>query len=302
MKPFNVAICFIIFNRPDTTEIVFQQIRAIKPKKIYVISDAARNEAEKEIVQRTRAIVEDNVDWECEVIKNYAQINMGCGPRVSSGISWVFEREEELIILEDDCVPDQSFFYFAQEMLEKYKNDERIMYITGDNFHKDIVIHDSYDFVKIGWIWGWATWKRAWSKYDFQFSHWKRDRETVRRFYNKDEYEVFARDLDSLIEKGMYTWDYQWQYCCAINGGLCIVPKVNLVNNIGFRPDATHTKTANPYYDGTTKTIRFPLKDPEAILPNVEYDRKTLRYMKGFDPNIVKKILRRVRKLIRNRT
>jgi len=105
-----------------------------------------------------------------------------------------------------------------------------------------------------------------------------------------------------LIEKGMYTWDYQWQYCCAINGGLCIVPKVNLVNNIGFRPDATHTKTAIPYYDGTTKTIRFPLKDPEAILPNVEYDRKTLRYMKGFDPNIVKKILRRVRKLIRNRT
>jgi len=299
MKQFDVPICFIIFNRPDTTEIVFKQIRALEPKKLYIVSDAARDETEKEIVQRTRAIVEDNVDWECEVIKNYAHVNMGCGPRVSSGISWVFEREEELIILEDDCVPDQSFFCFAQEMLEKYRNDERVMYISGDNFHKDVFIHDSYDFVKIGWIWGWATWKRAWNKYDFRFSHWKKDRETVRRFYTKDEYEVFARDLDSLTERGLYTWDYQWQYSCAINGGLCIVPKVNLVNNIGFRPDATHTKTTNPYYDGTTKTLMFPLKDPETILPNVEYDRKTLRYMKGFDPSRLKRILRRVKRRIK---
>jgi len=301
MKQFNVPICFIIFNRPDTTEKVFQQIRVVKPKKLYVVSDAARNETEEDVVQRTRAIIEDNVDWECEVIKNYAQINMGCGERVSSGISWAFEREEELIILEDDCVPDQSFFYYAQELLEKYKNDERIMYISGDNFHKDIDIHFSYDFVKIGWIWGWATWKRAWSKYDFQFSHWKKDRESVRRFYTKDEYEAFARDLDSLTERGMYTWDFQWQYCCAINGGLCIIPEVNLINNIGFGANATHTKTAIPYYNGSTKTLMFPLKDPEVILPNLEYDRKTLRFMKGFAPNRLERIIKIIKRFIRTK-
>ena len=137
MEMNEVPVTLIIFNRPETTRKVFEQVKKICPKKIFIISDEGRNEKEKEIVREARRIVED-IDWECEIHKNYAKQNMGCGYRVSSGLDWVFDHTEFSIILEDDCVPNTSFFRFCSEMLEKYRDDERIMYISGNNFHKQV--------------------------------------------------------------------------------------------------------------------------------------------------------------------
>ena len=127
-------VAFIIFNRPDTTRIVFEEIKKAKPEKLLIIADGPRNNkpGEKERCAETRAIVE-NIDWECEVLRNYSDKNMGCKNRVASGLNWVFENVEEAIILEDDCLPDQSFFRYCQELLEKYRDDKRIMLIAGDN-------------------------------------------------------------------------------------------------------------------------------------------------------------------------
>ncbi len=296
MEMKEVPVTIIIFNRPETTRMVFEQVKKVCPKKIFIISDEGRNEKEKEIVRETRRIVED-INWTCEIHKNYAEQNMGCGYRVSSGLDWVFNHTEFSIILEDDCVPNRSFFEFCAEMLEKYRNDERIMYISGNNFHKQVQFSHSYDFVNIGWIWGWATWRRAWRKYDFKISSWKDGNKNKihRRFYTDKEYPIFENDLRSLMDRGFFTWDFQWQYACACNNGMCIVPCRNLITNIGFGEEATHTKTRREYYDGKTFELDFPLSDPEFIIPNREYDYMTLVHLKGFESNTIKRNLQKVR-------
>ncbi len=303
MEMNEVPVTLIIFNRPETTRKVFEQVKKICPKKIFIISDEGRNEKEKEIVREARRIVED-IDWECEIHKNYAKQNMGCGYRVSSGLDWVFDHTEFSIILEDDCVPNRSFFRFCSEMLEKYRDDERIMYISGNNFHKQIPFSHSYDFVNIGWIWGWATWRRAWEKYDFKISSWKEESKNkmLRRFYTDNEYPIFENDLKALSDRGLFTWDFQWQYACACNNGMCIVPCKNLITNIGFGEEATHTKTRRAYYDGRSSELEFPLSDPEFIIPNRKYDYLTLVHLKGFEPGIIRRNLREFRiKIARQR-
>jgi hypothetical protein len=300
---FDIPVVFIIFNRPYTSKIVFEEIRKAKPKKLYVISDAPRNETDEKLVQESRAII-DTVDWDCEVNKNYAEKNMTCGVRVASGLDWVFSKEEYAIILEDDCVPEQTFFRYCQELLKKYKDDERIMYISGNNFHKKIDIPDSYSFVKFGWIWGWATWARAWDKYDFHVETWPEVRKSnvLKGYYNKMELKVMTRDLGYLeTSNTVFTWDYQWQYTNAINSGLCIVPKCNLVNNIGFDENATHTKGKMLYYDGTTQELQFPLHHPRAIVCNSEYDRLTVIHMKGGQNRwiaLTKRVIHKIKKIL----
>lgn len=301
MEGYDIPITFIVFNRPDTTVKVFEKIKQIKPQKLLIISDAARNNDEKTFVDESRKIAE-SVDWECTVLKNYAESNMGCGYRVSSGLDWVFENVDYSIILEDDCVPEISFFQFCREMLLKYKDDERIMYITGDNFHKDVVFDASYDFAKIGWIWGWATWRRAWKKYDFKVPSWAsvKEKNLLEGYYTKKENKFFANDIESLFTRNFHTWDFQWQYANAINSGLCVVPKVNLISNIGFDINATHTTGKMPFYDDKTEPLSFPLEDPKVIVANKKYDDLTFLRMKcgGNSWQIfVRKVKRKIRKL-----
>lgn len=300
MEGYDIPVTFIIFNRPDTTKLVFDKIRKIKPTKLYVISDGPRNSEEENLVKQTRSIIA-SVDWDCEVQTNYAEKNMECGLRIASGLDWVFEKEEYSIILEDDCVPDLSFFAFCRELLLEYKDDERMMYISGNNFHGNVNFTGSYDFVRIGWIWGWATWRRAWEKYDFEIKTWKQVKESnlLDGYYSKEEQAVFARNLDGLFADDYSVWDYQWQYTNAVNSGLCIVPCVNLVNNIGFDQNATHTKSTFSYYNGRTEEIGFPLKKPLVIVPNREYDRLTLIHVKGFEPSRIKRIWKRIKRIIK---
>ena len=175
-----LPVAFIIFNRPDTTERVFAEIANAKPPKLLVIGDGPRTgrpgEAEK--VAATRAIIQ-RVDWDCKVLTNFSEVNLGCKKRVSSGIDWVFEQVEEAIILEDDCLPDITFFRFCQEMLERYRGDQRIGMISGDNFQFGRRYgDDSYYFSKYVHIWGWATWRDRWvGSYDVSMAKWPRIRD-----------------------------------------------------------------------------------------------------------------------------
>lgn len=303
MTNFKTPILFIIFNRPDTTISVFNEIRKIKPSKLYVVADGPRvNKAgEKEKCDETRKII-DLVDWECEVFKNFSDINLGCKKRVSSGIDWFFENVEQGIILEDDCLPDQSFFRFCEELLGKYKNDERIGMISGDNFQFGQVDNNaSYYFSRYSHIWGWATWRRAWQKYDVSLSSWpqlKKDKVLNRIFDNRQDFYYWSTIFDDVYNNKIDTWDYQWSYTCFVNSYLSVMPSVNLISNIGFNQgEATHTKRVGKFSNMATSELIFPLKTPESIIISVESDKIVRRtnypFWRFFIGRFIKKYLRK---------
>lgn len=273
-------VAFLIFNRPETTERVFREIAKAKPRKLLVVADGARpdraGEAEKCV--STRAIIE-RVDWDCEVLKNYSNVNLGCKRRVSSGLDWIFETVEEAIVLEDDCLPSPSFFPFCEELLNRYREDDRVMQICGSNFLNGWRRNEySYYFSKYGPIWGWASWRRAWNFYDVEMKLWPEIKE--RNIYedfcqNKIEAEHRKKILDMVYDGNIDTWDYQWGFAKFINSGLSITPSVNLISNIGFGIGATHTKdTQNPFAEMALSEMTFPLLHPRFICVDAQSDKK----------------------------
>jgi hypothetical protein len=270
-------VAFIIFNRPDTAERVFSEIAKARPPKLLVIADGPRLDRPGEIEKcsASRAII-DRVDWPCEVLTNYSEINLGCKNRVSSGIDWVFSQVEEAIILEDDCFPNGSFFSFCEEMLDHYRHDERIGMIAGTNFlDNKFEFSDSYYFSRYMSIWGWATWRRAWQNYDREIRYWpklKQSRFLQSRFFAKDEQKYWLKVLDRVYAGVIDTWDYQWVLHNWTNSRLSIVPTVNLISNIGFRSDATHTANASIYSCLDTQRLAFPLSHPQRMYVNAIAD------------------------------
>lgn len=277
-------VAFIIFNRPDTTEIVFSEIARARPTKLLVISDGPRANrlGEAERVAQTRAII-DRVDWDCEVLTHYADANMGCKMRVSSGLDWVFEQVEEAIILEDDCVPDPTFFRFCQELLERYREDERVALISGDNFqfgrhHTDA----SYYFSRYNHIWGWASWRRAWKHYDRDIRFWPeivKDDGLGQIAFSKQEAAYWTKACQGVYDKSIDTWDTQWTLTIFARGMSNILPSVNLIKNIGFGPDATHTQGLSIYANMDTTPMTFPLVHPVIQAMHQEADRYTSETM-----------------------
>ncbi|MCA2716825.1 MULTISPECIES: glycosyltransferase family 2 protein [Microcystis] len=264
-------VAFLIFNRPDTTARVFEAIRQAKPPKLLVVADGPRPDRADDIEKcnAARAII-DGIDWDCEVLTNYSDVNLGCKSRVSSGLDWVFEIVEEAIILEDDCLPHSTFFRFCQELLKLYRNDSRIMQICGSNFlNGKRKIGESYYFSKYGPTWGWASWQRAWKYYDVDMSLWKevKNKQIYYDFCeNKEEILIRINLYDKIVAGEIDTWDYQWSFAKFINSGLSITPNVNLISNIGFREDATHTFNPNTKEANmSTSAIEFPLKHPLGI-------------------------------------
>ena len=273
-------VVFLIFNRPDTTERAFEAIRQAKPHKLLVVADGPRHDKQGEADKcaDARAIIE-RVDWNCEVLTNYSDINLGCQKRVSSGLDWAFSLVEEAIILEDDCLPNSSFFRFCEEMLQKYKDDKRIMMISGTNileeWKSDI---QSYHFSYYGGIWGWASWRRAWQYYDINMSLWL-DSEVKNRIRdilaNDEQYNCIVKFLDASCQNEIDAWGYIWRFARLTQSGLSIVPSVNLVSNIGFRQDATHTVSKNSNLaEITTHQFEFPLKFNQFTVVDRDYDRK----------------------------
>lgn len=294
-------VAFIIFNRPDTTERVFREIARAKPPKLLVIADGPREARPGEATRcaQTRAII-DQVDWDCQVLTNYSEVNLGCKNRVASGIDWVFEQVPEAIILEDDCLPHPTFFRFCEEMLERYRDDERIGMISGDNYQFGRNRTEaSYYFSRYNHIWGWASWRRAWSHYDKNARVWPEFRDgewikslladpSVRKYWCK----VFQAVYDGRID----TWDYQWILASWVNGMMSVMPNVNLISNIGFGSEATHTKKVSIYADMKVEPMTFPLKHPEIFVPNFQADAYTENGM--FTASIPRQVLQRMRSLL----
>jgi hypothetical protein len=247
------AVLFIIFNRPDETAKVFNAIRIARPAKLYLAADGPRTNRpeEQELCRQTREIAMQ-VDWDCEVKTLFRETNMGCKEAVSSAVSWFFENEEEGIILEDDCLPANSFFYFCDSMLERYRNDSRVRHISGGNFQFGIKRGDaSYYFSKISHVWGWASWRRAWIDYDKNLTNYS-DGEAKAAFYNIFDDEWIADSWYNIFKElkagTIDTWDYQWSITNYFNNALCVMPNDNLISNIGFGSNATHTTQVNDKY------------------------------------------------------
>jgi hypothetical protein len=289
-------VAFLIFNRPDTTEKVFAEIAKVRPTKLLVVADGPRVDRPGEIQKciAARAII-DRLDWSCEVLKHYSETNLGCKKRVTSGLDWVFDHFEEAIILEDDCVPSPSFFRYCQELLERFRSDTRVMQICGFNRMGQVGGYPySYYFSKYGPVWGWASWRRAWRNNDVDMKAWtaiKNDR--ANHFFCDDNREIEWRLslYDRLCKGEIDTWDYQWGFAKLINSGLSVIPRHNLIRNIGFREDATHTKSGGVgLLPHKVWEMDFPLTHPSYLLRNVDEDSKYLssvipRSLSGFYRN-----------------
>lgn len=278
---FETPILFLVFNRPDTTKRVFETIRKIRPRSLYVAADGPRcnKTGEADRCEQTRRIVAEAIDWECKVSLLYQQHNLGCRSAVALAISWFLEQEEYGIILEDDCLPDLSFFTFCESLLHHYSHDARIMMISGNNFQSSRIENEySYYFSKYPHIWGWATWRRAWQHYDTEMKGWPSLKSSGSLRWmcgNVVELDYWTRIFDSVYEGKIDTWDYQWTYSCWSQNGLSICPAVNLVSNVGFGNSSTHTK------DPDSPLANLPVGQienvihPSMVVPNYEADLAT---------------------------
>ena len=272
---FKIPVLFLVFNRPDTTIEVFEKISQVKPAKLYIACDGPRKDNDEiKQVEQVKKIVA-NINWPCEVKTLYREKNLGCRNAVSQAITWFFDNEEMGIILEDDCLPSQSFFWFCEDLLHKYKNEERIGMISGNNFFEDEKLKESY-FFSYGNIWGWASWKRAWQNYDVKINLWKNQKikDSIKTFLNNDYiYKNFKTYFDDAYD-GKDTWAHQWLFTRISNKQLTINPCKNLVSNIGFGKNATHTKKYNEFSNVKSFEIKFPLIHPLNIKLDTNYVSK----------------------------
>ena len=278
-------VLLIVFNRPDKTRTALEIVKKAGIKNLYIAADGPRenNQNDIEKCKEVRELVEKSIDWECEVKYHFQKSNMGCGKNVSSAITWFFENVEAGIILEDDCNPVESFFQFSNLLLEEHKYNHRVMCISGNNFRNQSIPANTYHYSKYMHCWGWATWRRAWKKYNFEI-----DDLTVKSndpvFLNilgeNNERKFWLTVFKNISEKKIDTWDYQWQYSIFANNGLVIIPDVNLVTNNGFGSDATHTKSENGKgYNLKSAKINFPLIHPKDISVDKVGDKKVFKLL-----------------------
>lgn len=297
----NTPVALLIFNRPETTQRVFNEIARVRPPKLLVIADGPRTHKpdEAELCEKTRAII-TQVDWDCEVLTNFATSNMGCKMRVSSGIDWIFEQVEEAIILEDDCLPEQSFFRFCQEMLIRYRDNERVGMVSGGNLQfGNQRGPGSYYFSRYTHIWGWASWRRAWKHYDRDMAYWPAFRDEGWldiMFKTQGERDYWRHSFDAVHNGSLDTWDCSWTFASLINGMLQVAPNVNLISNIGFGPDATHTHVVGIHANMPTEPMVFPLNHPNFVLA----DQKADQYIADnqLAPSFVERQWRRIKRHI----
>lgn len=275
----DTPVVFIIFNRPEKTKRVFDRIRDAEPSDLYVIADGPRQDVpdDQDACAATRDVVAD-VDWNCTVRRNYADTNLGCFERIYTGIDWVFDSAEDAIILEDDCLPHPDFFRFCEQLLEIYRNDERVMDVGGSNpLETWKAESQDYHFSYTGMLWGWATWQTAWAEYDPEMSLWEQReaKERVRDIIADDEMFRYAKRVYQRTYEGEPdTWDYQWGFARHVNSGMSVVPAQNLVTNIGYGEDATHTnQTDNPKGGVQNYSMSFPVEERDIVAVDRKYDR-----------------------------
>jgi len=300
-NPLNTAILFLVFNRLDTTKKVFKAIRQAKPPRLYIAADGARanKKGERKNVHAVRDYIMQNVDWDCDIRTLFRDQNLGCKYAVGGAITWFFENEEHGIILEDDCLPSQSFFWYCEELLEKYKEDKSIYLISADSRGPDSFgMKEDYGFCKYSMIWGWASWARAWKDYDPELKDWPKHRDVLPASISnyKPTVKFWKKVFQEMYEKKVDTWDYQFSYLLLKNKGKCIVPKFNLVSNVGFGNDATHTFDAE---SENANRKRYEINLPLKFSPDLESEKKINRY---YDINEFSKkplIIRNINKFLK---
>jgi hypothetical protein len=296
-------VAFIIFNRPEPTRRIFARIREVKPERLLVIADGPRpsQKGEAENCAATRTLIESGIDWPCDVRRNYAEVNMGCRRRVASGLSWVFEQVEEAIIVEDDCLPNPTFFRYCRELLERFRDDTRIMSISGDNFQFGRRrTEESYYFSRFPHIWGWASWRRAWQFYDLDMKLWPRLRDggwLADILGDRRAVAYWTQIFQATYEGRIDTWDYQWLLAVWANSGLAILPNENLVTNIGFEANSTHTRGRTRQANVPSIAMRFPMKHPPCIIRDRGADERVQKQY--YPPHLGKRILGKLQQMVR---
>ncbi len=296
-------VALLLFRRPEETARVFERIREARPRRLFLIADGPRpgNEEDLRGCEQARAVVE-RVDWDCEVIRDFADRNLGLKRRIPSGLDRVFEESEEAIVLEDDCLPTPGFFPYCAELLDRYRDDERIVHITGSQLLRTAPSGASYHFSRYPHVWGWASWRRAWELYDVDLSDWRSDSETERAarlrrmFEEEDERRYWGWVWDHSPE--IDNWDAQWSYVGLSRGLLSVNPNRNLISNIGFSEDATNA-TADPLgiAGRPLEGIEFPLDHPAQVSRDEQADALASRFFRRPAVPLLGRIAGRLRAL-----
>ena len=304
--PLTTPVLFIAFNREEPARMVMEAIRQARPPRLYFACDGPRNEGEKDRCEKVRALV-SMVDWECELHTKFSDVNLGVMMGESTAMDWFFEQEEEGIILEDDTMPVQSFFWYCQELLERYRNDDRVWCIMGNNLmteweHKG---DEAYYFSAHGYgaYWGWAGWRRVWRKYDVEMKEWPdcRDRQLLTgHFLNKAELAEASKLFEGQYAGAIRSWDYQMDFARILNRGVTCIPNVNLVGNIGFGADGTHTVNEHDRRNKTDqKEITFPIVHPKHMLVD---QRRDLAYFEHYiQPTLYQRLKEAVKNILPTR-
>ena len=298
-QPFEIPILFLTFNRLHTVKRVFKEIKKTNVTRLYISSDGARKDVnnEERLIEELRSFLIENIDWECKVFTLFNDDNLGCKLAVSNAINWFFENEEMGIILEDDCLPAQSFFPFCEQLLHHYKEDERIFLISGYNkqqtWKED---QQDYFFSNLGGIWGWASWQRAWKYYDV-------DIKDIESFIEEDGFiNSLGKDLGKLKQDMNYSglkknfldsWALQWGYARHKNNGLTCIPSISQIQNIGFGDNATHTLGIDEA-EVTRSEIQLPLKENKFVVPDLAYDLMVFER-----PSLLKRFFRRIKTFLK---
>lgn len=278
----DTPVVLTIFNRPDLTELVFRAIAQAKPKQLFVLADGPRESAEAPLCERTRAVIRE-VDWDCDVMTDFSEVNLGCRQRCASGFDWVFSHVDAAIFLDDDCVPDPTFFRFCEEMLDYYRDDTRVMMVTGSNYLTSWKAdRQSYHFSYFGSPWGWASWKRAWKFYDVSMRGWgdNENRARIRDVLADEECFSFqARRFDILLGNpaDRHSWDLPWSFARLLQSGLTVVPSVNLISNHGCLGGGNALEPTHPIAYLPTTPMPFPIRLQKSVSVDRRYDLEHVR-------------------------
>jgi hypothetical protein len=295
--PPEAPVVFLVFNRPEHTRKSFQTIRAARPKKLFVLADGPRNPGEMSLCMETRKITEE-VDWDCEVERRYFDTNKGCDYTSTTGIAWALTKVDRILFLEDDSLPHPDFFHYCAELLEKYKDDERIMTICGNSNQKknpNFTCQESYYFSTTPTIHAIAVWRRSWKHYDADLKAWP---EVKRRgllesvFPHPAVRAHFEYKFSQYYAKKLTNWDGVWIFACIVRHGLSIVPRVNLVSNIGYGPGATNTTNADSEHANLpVEPLPSPLVHPSIVMTCPSFDRYTYKYIFGINRSPVQRTI-----------
>jgi hypothetical protein len=299
---YDTPILFIFFCRKHIAIQSFERIRQLRPSKLYLACDGPRCHinGETDVVAKTRQAIIDSIDWNCQVMTLFQDTNLGCGMGVYTAINWFFENEEEGIILEDDCIANPSFFPFAAELLNKYRNDDRVGMIAGTNQIAKWPILYSYCFSKYAACWGWATWRRAWKNMDHNLSFFPTEKYNIlknRGYLGKDT-DRWEYQVGMIKKQRVSAWDWQWYFSLAAQNQLCIFPKVNLISNIGNDASATHTAFSNVFIK--SHEITFPLNHPKYVMPDYAFDRRFYKKENSFLAVVKRRIPYSIKQFIKH--